>query len=519
MIRETGRAPDLQSGLSLRAKLGQGEARAWEGPDGVMARLILALVAMLTLATPVLAQQSGRRVALVVANGSYTNTSRLENPANDGRIIADSLRKAGFTSVDLKTDQGLLAFQQSLRDFRAKADGADVALVYYAGHGIEGQGKNWLIPTDARLVADRDLAFEAVDLDLVMQTIGGAKLRVAVLDACRNNPFGQNWRAGTRAVSRGLTGIEVDDVLVIFAAAPGQTAADGSDGNSPFAASLARHLPEPGLPIQLLGGVVRDDVLAATDGAQRPFISASITGTAYYLVPAQQPAPQMKPVPLPEITMASADTSPPEWAGRISGATMSTASGAAAHDGSGGAARGGYDMSEARVSATATTTSAPAPPVSRPSPRDPPLSWISRQSDLAMSQLSVIRSADGTDYAFEVSGLYPVKRLTGKLMPLATYIRIQIRDLSTADTAQIAGAKQELVGSWQPGSPFSMSFRLPRALIDSGKALSVRLCMGAEKNCVFSPDLARPSTDAAFVAGPARPAPLARKILRRARKP
>ena len=486
----------------------------------MLARLCLIVAALFCIAAPALAQQGGRRVALIVANGGYANTTKLGNPGNDGRIVAEALKRAGFATVDLKADQGLIAFQQALREFRAKADGADVALVYYAGHGIEGQGKNWLIPTDARLAADRDLAFEAIDLDLVMQTIGGAKLRVAILDACRNNPFGQNWRTGTRAVTRGLAGLEVDDVLVIFAAAPGQTAADGDEGNSPFAASLARHLPEPGLPIQLLGGVVRDDVLAATDGAQRPFISASITGTAYYLVPALQPAPQMKQAPLPEITMASADTSPPEWAGGISGATMSTASGAAAHDGSGGAARGGYDMSGARVSTTATTTtSAPAPPASRPSPRDPPLSWIARQSDLAMAQLSVTRSVDGTDYAFEVSGLYPVKRLTGKLMPLASYIRVQVRDLSTADTAQVAGAKQELTGSWQPGSPFSMSFRLPRALIDSGNALSVRLCMGAEKNCVFSPDIARPSIDAVPMVVPIRRAPLVRKVLRRGRKP
>lgn len=483
----------------------------------MIARLILFLSAIVTLATPALAQQAGRRVALVIANGSYANTTRLDNPANDGRLIADSLRKAGFTSVDLKTDQSLPAFQQSLRDFRTKADGADVALVYYAGHGIEGQGKNWLIPTDAKLAADRDLAFEAVDLDLVMQTIGGAKLRVAILDACRNNPFGQNWRAGTRAVTRGLTGIEVDDVLVIFAAAPGQTATDGDEGNSPFAASLARHLPEPGLPIQLLGGVVRDDVLAATDGAQRPFISASITGTAYYLVPAGKPAPQVTQTPLPEITMARADTSMPDRAGSVSGAGVQVAS-APANDGSGASSMGSFGLSGVR---TTVGSAAPAstPAASRPSAHEPPLSWTARQPDLAMAQLSVARSVDGADYAFQVSGVYPARRLNAKPMPLATYIRVQVRDLSTADAAQIAGAKQELVGSWQPGSPFFMSFRLPSALIDSGRALSVRLCMGAEKNCVFSPDLARPSTDAAFVAGPVRPAPLARKILRRTRKP
>lgn len=477
----------------------------------MLTRLVL-IIAIFTLAAPAFAQQGDRRVALVIANGIYANTTRLDNPPNDGRLIADSLRKAGFASIDLKTDQGLAAFQQSLREFRAKADGADVALVYYAGHGVEGQGKNWLIPTDARLAADRDLAFEAIDLDLVMQTIGGARMRVAILDACRNNPFGQNWRAGTRAVTRGLARMEVDDVLVIFAAARGQTAADGDEGNSPFAASLARHLPEPGLPIQLLGGVVRDDVLAATDGAQRPFISASITGTAYYLVPAATPQPQVTQTPLPEITMARADTSPPEWSAGMAGASASM-SGAATGDGSGAASTGGYGIAGMGISGSV------ASPPPRTSPREPPLSWVARQPDLAMSQLKVIRSVVGADYAFEVSGVYPAKRLTGKPMPTAAYIRIQVRDLSAADAAQTPGARQELAGSWQPGASFALTFQLPRSLVDSGRALSVRLCMGAEKNCVFSPDIARPPADAAVAAAPGRFAPLVRKPLRRARKP
>ncbi|MBL0114902.1 MAG: caspase family protein [Sphingomonadales bacterium] len=116
----------------------------------MLARLLF-IVAIFSLQSPAFSQQAGRRVALVIANGNYANTNRLDNPLNDGRLIAESLRKTGFAVVDMRSDQGLLTFQQSLRDFRAKADGADVALIYYAGHGIEGQGKNWLIPTDAKL--------------------------------------------------------------------------------------------------------------------------------------------------------------------------------------------------------------------------------------------------------------------------------------------------------------------------------------------------------------------------------
>jgi uncharacterized caspase-like protein len=226
-----------------------------------------------------------RRVALLIGNGSYANTSRLSNPTNDIKIIATSARRAGFDDVTVAADLSINDFQKAMRDFRAKAEGADIALIYFAGHGIEAQGKNWLIPTDAELKSDLDLPYEAINLDRLMESVSGAQIRIVILDSCRNNPFGRSWRSGTRAVANGLAGVEADDVLVIFAAAPGQTAMDGEGGNSPFAVSLAKRLPQVDLPVQLLGGAIRDDVLSATDGGQRPFVSASITGTPYYLVP------------------------------------------------------------------------------------------------------------------------------------------------------------------------------------------------------------------------------------------
>lgn len=452
----------------------------------MIARLFMLLILALGLAIPAQAQ-NGRRVALVIANGNYANTAKLGNPVNDGRIVAEGLKRAGFASVDVANDQTLATFQQTLRDFRAKADGAEVALVYYAGHGIEGQGKNWLIPVDAKLAADRDLAFEAIDLDLVMQTIGGAKLRVAIVDACRNNPFGNSWRSGTRAVTQGLGRLDVDDVLVIYAAAPGQTAADGDGANSPFASSLARRLPEPGLAIQLLGGVVRDDVLAATDGAQRPFISASITGTAYYLVPPTAAMAQQKAAPrLPEITIASAETQPrpARTMGALGGGIRAAAKPAAA---------GGVGV--------------------------PALSWTAQQTDLALSTLSVVRRVEASDYVYQIAGTYPAKRLTGKPIPVAQYIRIQARDLTGGEAMALVGTRQEVLGSWQPGMAFSMEFRMPRALIDGDRALSLRLCMGAAKNCVFGPDLARPAPDAKMVMAQPGTAPVATRPFPVKRKP
>jgi hypothetical protein len=243
---------------------------------------------LITLTALVLFAPTGaeaRKVALVIGNSDYANTSRLANPVNDIRIIAASARQAGFDDVTVAADLSVNDFQKAMRDFRAKADGAEVAMVYFAGHGIEAQGKNWLIPTDAQLKSDLDLPYEAINLDRLMESVSGAQIRMVVLDSCRNNPFGRSWRSGTRAVVNGLAGVEADDVLVIFAAAPGQTAADGTAGNSPFATSLAKRLPQPDVPVQLLGGLIRDDVLAATGGSQRPFVSASITGTPVYLVP------------------------------------------------------------------------------------------------------------------------------------------------------------------------------------------------------------------------------------------
>jgi len=229
---------------------------------------------------------SASKVALIIGNSDYTHAGPLDNPANDAELIAQAARTTGFDTVIVARDLGLAEFTTTLRDFRDKADGAEVAMIYFAGHGMEGEGKNWLLPTDAILEKSRDLPYEAVDLERVMETLNGAQVRMVVLDACRNNPFAQTWKAGTRAVRRGLAGVEVDDVIVIYAAAPGQTASDGNGAaNSPFAVALANRLPQPDLPLQLLGGSVRDDVLAATDGDQRPFVSASVTGTPIYLQP------------------------------------------------------------------------------------------------------------------------------------------------------------------------------------------------------------------------------------------
>jgi uncharacterized caspase-like protein len=167
--------------------------------------------------------------------------------------------------------------------FAAEADGADWALVYFAGHGIEIGGTNYLIPVDAKLATDRDTDFEAIPLNQLMSAISGARsLKVVILDACRNNPFLSTMRTAAgaiRAVSRGLARVEpAQGTVIVYSARPGQVASDGQGDNSPFAIALARHLDDPGVEVDKLFRLVRDDVLDATGNAQEVFADSSLPG-------------------------------------------------------------------------------------------------------------------------------------------------------------------------------------------------------------------------------------------------
>jgi hypothetical protein len=240
-----------------------------------------------------------KRVALIIANGRYAHAAALKNPPADARLIANALRRTGFSSVDLRMDLGKAGMESALRDFSRQAESAEVALIYYAGHGIESGGENYLIPTDARLERDRDLEVEGTKLDTALRMGEGAKMRIVILDACRNNPFLASMQRSTRSrsVGRGLAVIEPEgETLVVYAAKAGATAADGSGANSPFAEALAGRLVQPGLEIGLLFRSVRDDVLKRTSYEQEPFTYGSLSGNAFYFVPTATVQP--KPVPL-----------------------------------------------------------------------------------------------------------------------------------------------------------------------------------------------------------------------------
>jgi tetratricopeptide (TPR) repeat protein len=224
----------------------------------------------------------GRRVALVVGNSAYQNVAQLTNPTNDAKLIADALKQDGF-DVTLAANLDHDGLIKALRTFATEADSADWAVVYFAGHGIEMAGTNYLIPVDAKLLTDRDVDFEAVPIGQVMSAIDGARvLRMLILDACRNNPFAATLKrtAGEgRDVGRGLARIEpARGTEVVYSAKEGTIAADGDGADSPFATALAQHLTDPGVEVDKLFRLVRDDVLDATGNRQEPFVYGSLPG-------------------------------------------------------------------------------------------------------------------------------------------------------------------------------------------------------------------------------------------------
>ncbi len=242
-------------------------------------------------------------MALIVGNSSYQTVPQLPNPSRDASAVAKMFRDAGFDSVDLVLNVGNLDFKRAIRKFENTADQADIAVVYYAGHGLEIGGTNYLIPVDARLASDRDADDEAIPLERLVSSADGAKrLRLVMLDACRDNPFvtvmRRERKLANRAVSGGLGRVEPTstDTLIAYAAKAGSTADDGDGDHSPFTAAVLKNLTVPGLDVRLAFGRVRDEVLKVTGNRQEPFVYGSLGGGNVSLVPAPvaaQPAPEI----------------------------------------------------------------------------------------------------------------------------------------------------------------------------------------------------------------------------------
>src|SRR5450432_329433 len=213
---------------------------------------------------------AGKRVAMVIGNSTYQRVPALANPLRDADAMTEMFRNAGFDVTVSRRNLGATEMRRALREFSDQVRDADVAIVYYAGHGMEIDGTNYLIPVDALLERDIDAFDEAIPLERLLTVMEPAKqLRLVILDACRDNPFNKVMKRGfaSRGIGSGFAKGEPSspNTLVAFAAKAGSTAADGDDLHSPYTAALLRHLPRPGLDLRKAFGFVRDDVLKFTD--------------------------------------------------------------------------------------------------------------------------------------------------------------------------------------------------------------------------------------------------------------
>lgn len=235
----------------------------------------------------------GTRMALVIGNGAYAHVKALPNPPNDARALAKSLRDIGFTVAE-GVDLDRAAMQKMTRDFLRDAARAQVALVYYAGHGVQVDGRNYLIPVDVELKAGSGTTEAMIDMDTIMAGLDDqVRTNILIFDACRNNPMAQQVAsAGTHRAIEGASGLAAPTslgtgatlgagTLIAFATAPGQVALDGEGANSPFSAALSRHIGTPGLEVQQMLTRVRAEVVSSTKNKQVPWSNSSLLGEVY----------------------------------------------------------------------------------------------------------------------------------------------------------------------------------------------------------------------------------------------
>jgi len=289
----------------------------------------LALCAFgVALATPSLAF-AGQRLALVIGNGKYQNVPPLDNPSNDAADLAQALRGLGFEVIEGRdaTREGMAG---AVHEFSERVRNADLALFFYAGHGLQMSGENYLIPIDAKIENEADVRFNTINLTDIQQEMAG-RANIIILDACRNNPFAEKLaRNGRGVTTRGLGRVDAAGVgsLIVFSTQPNNVAFDGAGRNSPFTAALLKYVGAPGLEIRQMISKVRGDVLQATDQKQVPWDNSSLVGDVYLAgVPtssdAQNPAPAAAAPPAPAAPAGQQNASggPPQTASAVNSAT------------------------------------------------------------------------------------------------------------------------------------------------------------------------------------------------------
>ncbi len=249
----------------------------------------LSLAALLLAVQPPASAQGGGRAALVIGMGAYVYAGRLPNPANDARDVGAALRELGF-AVTEAVDLDRRALDEAIRDFARRIAGADAALVFYAGHGLQVAGQNYLLPIDAKLSSARDLDFEAISLDLVLRQLESGrdgKASLVFLDACRDNPLARNLARAmgvrSEAFARGLAPVQAGaGTFIAFSTQPGNVARDGTGRNSPFAAALLVHMHTTAKGLGAMMIEVRRDVMSATGNAQVPWDHSALTAEFYF---------------------------------------------------------------------------------------------------------------------------------------------------------------------------------------------------------------------------------------------
>jgi len=267
------------------------QTRRWSASGLIRSAIALLLVLLLSTAA-----QAAKRVALVIGNSAYKHTGELANPRNDATDVAGALKAHGF-QVITGLDLDKAALDNKIRDFAVALQGADVGLFFYAGHGLQVSGQNYLVPIDAQLTTASALDFEMVSLTRVHRIMESeAQTNILIIDACRDNPLARNLaRAmGTRSleIGRGLAAVESGvGTLISFSTQPGNVALDGSGRNSPFAGALTRHMSSSSDDLSTLLIKVRNDVIAETRRRQVPWEHSALTGQFYF-----KPQPESKPI-------------------------------------------------------------------------------------------------------------------------------------------------------------------------------------------------------------------------------
>jgi uncharacterized caspase-like protein len=273
-----------------------------------MKRLTLLAVAMLM---PLCALAAETRVALVIGNSAYPS-GPLRNPANDADLVTETLKKVGFSVIE-RRDADQLSMKRAIQEFGKRLEDAGpkaVGLFYYAGHGVQLSGRNYLIPTTANIEREGDVEIEAVSADWVIEQMRYARnaLNIVILDACRNNPFTRSMRSA----DRGLAVMDVPTgILIAYSTAPGTVAQDGNGRNSPYSVALTQAMLEQREPLAELFQDVRVAVMSATEQKQVPWEDSSLTGRFYFIAP-ENPAAPVARVPAagaPEVSTPQSDTS------------------------------------------------------------------------------------------------------------------------------------------------------------------------------------------------------------------